>query len=350
MNKSSDRDKILTVLKKNADNKKVKLPSNIDFSYDLETKTLLVIMKGIEPSKNMQTDGAAIEGWILVLYHYLKAEDLEISVEKIELKWEKQNKENWDTSKVASKGHYYRFLYRIARFQAIFNDWFSISTVESELYGEDKVFIQKDKYSDNLALNVIEKSRQIPKLNDKHAREVIAEYNLAKVEGFKKEFLKKFDIDEVERQIPTGLFSNGEAKEVNRIFTGGASAIDLIGINTEKYIAKIFELKLDNNTKVGVISELFFYTCVIEDLIKENFVLTKNKKISLESSGFYDKLKKCKEIEAHILIQASTHVLLNEKVLKPLNDALLKQDFKISFKISEYSQIEDASRTETPSV
>jgi hypothetical protein len=77
-----------------------------------------------------------------------------------------------------------------------------------------------------------------------------------------KAFKEHFYLDKVGRQRPVGLFKNKVAVS-NQIFPGGSSAIDLIGSSRGTIL--VFELKKPGNIKVGVISELIFYTSVIRD-------------------------------------------------------------------------------------
>ena len=53
--------------------------------------------------------------------------------------------------------------------------------------------------------------------------------------------------------------------EGKQIFTGGKSAIDLIGIRDDTLV--LFELKKSGNRKVGAVSELLFYASVMRDAI-----------------------------------------------------------------------------------
>ena len=66
-----------------------------------------------------------------------------------------------------------------------------------------------------------------------------------------------------DRQMPVGLF-DGPPAQGGRIFPGGKSAIDLVGVDHEGALW-LFELKTDRNRKVGALSELFFYSMILRD-------------------------------------------------------------------------------------
>ena len=62
-------------------------------------------------------------------------------------------------------------------------------------------------------------------------------------------------------QFPCGLFYE-DKNEQNRLFNRGA--FDLWGVDNEGNIC-LFELKEEKNHSLGIISELFFYSCLIKD-------------------------------------------------------------------------------------
>ena len=63
--------------------------------------------------------------------------------------------------------------------------------------------------------------------------------------------------------MPVGVFE-GHPSRAGAIFTGGKSAIDLIGLGRAGAIW-LLELKTSRNIKVGALSELFFYSMVLHD-------------------------------------------------------------------------------------
>jgi hypothetical protein len=115
----------------------------------------------------------------------------------------------------------------------------------------------------------------------------------------------------IERQLPVGLFK-GRVARGNEIFTRGKSAIDLWGVNKENDLL-IFELKAGNNARVGIISELFFYVCVMQEL--------KNGRFKYEGSGSSSILEiaKTRKIIAYLLAP-KLHCLITPKTLWELNN------------------------------
>jgi hypothetical protein len=198
--------------------------------------------------KNMQTDDAAFEGWILGMRAI-------VSDWKFCLSWEEP--------KDTENGHYQRFLYRVARFNKLFggrNGWFSLGK-ENSLEA-----LRINPGNNQFQLNV-----QTPgtRTNQSVASDENALEN--KIVNDPNSKLKvMFSIKKLDRQLPVGVF-NGEVSKSNAIFTGGKSAVDIWGISTEGALV-FFELKVKDNRKIGVLSELFFYAMVLADEQRGVFV------------------------------------------------------------------------------
>lgn len=339
--------KILKILKDKHNNTNLKLPREVSFEYSENEKSLSIGLTKLAVSRNMQTDGSAFEGWALVLYEALHGND-ELPVEKIELNWATPDNTTWlsDTKKKGdgspankvgvNRFHYQRFLYRVERFAAKFSKWFLFSPEKKKETMDNSDVLVKAKNGSKLFLNQIKKAReanekQLAAIENRELREVILEMELASKGGRtarSEKFWRGFDLLILERQIPTALFFDSVTAHT-RIFNGGASAIDLIGISKNLTTAKIFELKLDNNAKVGILSELFFYTCVIEDLLDGNFGFDENNKPHDSSIEFYNALIKCTKIESHFLSPRNSHALLTENTMLILNEGFEKTRDKL---------------------
>ena len=128
------------------------------------------------------------------------------------------------------------------------------------------------------------------------------------------------------RQWPSGLFV-GEIAKSCRVFTGGKSAIDLLAIDGDTLI--LFELKNGRNTKLGALSEAFFYGCVMRDLLRELFSFG-NAPILERLLISPEDIRKCKSVRAVVLAPHLHPLIWNEcdptprkgsKVLSLLNEA-----------------------------
>lgn len=289
-------EKLLTELKKRCDNSHILITSHIDFNYDDKLKTIHMVMKkGIK--QNMQKDAAAFEGWALAL----KA-NLEDLVSHITLDWDTENEPINKNSK--EWRHFNRFLYRVDAFSKQYSKWFTVLNKQNSW--EDR--IKQEGWGD-LVLNSIGNRSIINKIDKNEAK---SEHDLETYfaskwsEKLRKAVKEHFNIEigDIKNQYPVGIFNN-QVKAENYIFTGGKSAIDLYSI-VDNNSFNIFELKTENNVKVGILSELFFYSSLIKDVIDGKF--------RSESSEF----NKVNKVNAFFLVQ-KIHSLISDKVIEMLN-------------------------------
>ncbi len=212
-------------------------------------------------TKNMQTDESAFEGSILVLKTTIPMwKDCHFS-----LKW----KEPKDTNNL----HYQRFLYRVKKFSTIFPEWFVLDENARNRIKKSRIHFINESLQTNVqakyVINTPDEDRSItPKCSETDFYK-LSENDLEVIitNKYKEDICKIADLGYISRQLPIGVFEN-KKKEGNEIFTAKHSAIDIWGITRDKYLS-IFELKKpgNKNTKVGIISELFFYSMVMSDLI-----------------------------------------------------------------------------------
>lgn len=285
--------------KRNGGSQSIGLPSRIEFKYDKDTKTVHMVMgKGI--TKNMQDNEAAFEGWALAI----KA-NLEEIVDKVVLSWNIDDEPK--VNKSIAWRHFNRFIYRVDTFERIYGSWFSV--VNKNSVWEERV---KEYGWEQLILNEMGDRKEVFKEIDKYAVE--SEHDIEQVfvkhkgKVLKKAIKDQFQIElgDVGNQYPVGVFNNKVNKE-NAIFTGGKSAIDLYA-NGKDGSFNIFELKAEGNHMVGIVSELFFYSSLIRDVIK------KNNNFKTEKS----ELGNCEHVNAFFLVRR-LHPLITDKVMLMLN-------------------------------
>ncbi len=146
-------------------------------------------------------------------------------------------------------------------------------------------------------------------------------------------FAERFKLDRVDRQRPVGLFSEKVAND-HRVFTGGASAIDLVGIHDRTIY--IFELKKRDNISIGAISELLFYANVIRDAAGSGapFQFREAKSAPGTTVGSSD-IVNCKRIEAVLLHEISVlpnydvHPLLDKTLFDTINEAATQKSYAL---------------------
>lgn len=279
-------------------NRGIKLPQHIKFN--LSNKCLyLYIQEQIDNygqhlnaiCDNMQTDNAAFEGWAIVLKTWLSG-----NIERVVLKWDKPTDMSTD-----KQCHYNRFLYRCVRFREFYS-WFGIdSSNEIELSDFN------ERYT-NLTINYSSK------ISDKKGNEENAiEYEFVETENQtnRVQFIKQFDLKILDHALPVGVKSCSKS-----FFTGRQSAIDIWGIDNNDYL-NIFELKIAKNIKIGIISELFFYACVMRDL-RTKTIETCNATIDTQKY-LYKNITSLKGIKAFMLAGNFHPLVDNNDILETLN-------------------------------
>jgi len=277
---NSTPERVIKILKNNG------VPTQIEFTERGNTITLTLSDKGIgcsdKGNQNMQVNGAAFEGWALLLkahptYGYDNVV-LDVKMSKLpepELK----------------KGHFNRFLYRAMRFSDYYK-WFGISKKIKEA-----VNIFKERFYSNASV-LVNNIGEGDAGSNSHLENQIESllYNSP-------ELAKNITgISPLNRQLAVGLFQSKVDSKTN-VFTGKKSAIDLWGLSENKDILHIFELKT-KNTQVGVLTELFFYACYVYDVFSENKpeFISKNMSEIEDNRGYNDLFKaQIKTISAHIL-------------------------------------------------
>jgi len=223
-------------------NRSIKLPSGITFVGEGEQVQLVLSAKCV--TANMQSDAAAFEGWCLALRRWCKVE--------VVLRWTPPPP---DAPK-SQRRHYERFLYRVARFQSLF-DWFRIESGCADEVGKARALERSLLFLNVGGARVIgQKSALEGDSESALEHRLLASSDFAAHYGFAK--------GTRDRQFPVGLFSGTVSRE-SQIFPGGKGAIDLVCLDSDTLW--LFELKAGENIPVGAITELFFYTSVVRDAL-----------------------------------------------------------------------------------
>lgn len=327
--------KIQKYLREKYNNQDIQWPSGIIVSniqideihnkIESVTLTLCEAAAGLTTNPiNMQKEAACFEGWAVAL----KA----AGIEKINLN---VNGISSSTNFKTGQGHYGRFLYRALRFLEQYDDWFSLAeslacvvTNFKKTYLEDESVILYNNVPDKEA----GKNGKI----ECYIEALMAENGKKAFLNSLKKAKEEEDInpEQVYRQLPVGLFL-GEVKEGKQVFTGGASAIDLWTLKGDTL--QVIELKADNRM-VGIITEIFFYSNYMYDLlIKKTFRSTEPKFNNGDKKNRgYDTLfdnDKIKRIEGFMLSN-DYHPLITSDALDVLNAG--RKNDKIQYFKAEY--------------
>jgi hypothetical protein len=305
------------------DLKKCEFPKNgeIGIYGNQDEVTITVGAKGL--GGNMQTNAAAFEAWALVLLCHCQVKRIKVGLTP-------------DAEKL-SGGHVGRFLYRLHRFHELFPDKIEpdakLRSSARALNGAIKRVLNQP-LSDR-PLIVEDRERRFAAASAPSGS--VSEADLEKALECSQSFVRKFALNKVMRQWPVGLFE-GQVARGNEIFTGGKSAIDLIGVSNKSLV--LFELKTYLNRNVGAISELLFYASVMRDAIRgelqfeqqqspKNCVITR------------DDILGCGNIRAVLIAQRMHPLIQNQIIFRDLNAALARywSDKTVTFETAQIKTI-----------
>ena len=282
------------------------IPSSYDYSYDAAEKSLTLKLRVEGLKANMQDNEAAFESWAIALKFYLKDK-----VNTVIIDWERDLAKGED-----GYYHFNRFVYRLAKFVQTYS-WArsakTIPCIPSLLYCNAP-------------------SQKADGINNKKADSetgLEGRYVLAHSKDYKA----------INQQLPVGLFERKISRDTHYT-TGGKSAIDIWAITKEGHCLSIFELKKSDNNPLGIISELMFYTNVLDDIMSHRIMYEENGKtqnaIQNNTRGFkslYEAYStgSINSIEA-IFLADELHMLLSEDLIEFINASARFKYKKISFK------------------
>lgn len=314
----------------------IKLPKYIYFNIK-DDLTLSISIKEMEATENglaimknpvcenMQKDNAAFEGWTICLKSWLA------NIDKVELSWDIPSGKTLRNG--SSRQHYNRFCYRVMRFKEAFPEWFGISNenqTEIEKFSKDFIEIRNNTYS------------KIPDKKSRHGGFGETDLEYAMANEFSGIMTSIFNLNFIDRQFPVGLKQKNE-----QFFTGGLSAIDLWGIKDD--VLSVIELKYipkngAKNIRVGIISELFLYSCVMRDIVKGVIGKPSLPIINENEEYFYNNANKYRKVNAYMLANEFHPLIENKKVLDLLNSNNFSDDTPIVYQLRHYEYDENSKK------
>lgn len=291
------------------------LPSNIDFTF-LEEELTIVLGKESVYS-NMQEDASAFEGWIFCIKSAL--EDKKYCINKIRIKFS-------GDIQLGCTPRERQFCYRL--FKCHQNYAWDIPV-------NPEIMINVSSLRDAVLTS--------PKNNP-----VIIEnaHNIeSRLERQYIEFQRKKG-KTINQQLPLGLFKNTVA-EVNRLTL--TSFLDMWEIYEDSM--RIYELKAKGNNKVGIISELMYYTNMMSDILNGRFCFEPNKKNYRGVGVLKVSIGKIKSLEG-VFLTDSLHPLIahnKEKLFESMKFVSGGVNVSFTFEqntddISEYNDFRENQR------
>lgn len=282
----------------------IKLPSQLDIEINRNDLIITIPIEGT--LKNMQTDSAAFEAWAIILKRWIK------SINHAIIKWKEPIFSNISKNEIQ---HYQRFLFRTKRFSEAF-PWVNIHNTN-----ENSLRQLKTENGGEIILNTPSKERSrvfnVKKDLNTYSESQLEEFILSN-KVTREQFKREFNLNFVDNQLPVGVFE-GKKNNATKIFTGGKSAIDIWGINNENDVC-LFELKNAKNNKVGALSEMLFYSFIVQDIVRGVMKFDSTTYKGLQN------IQAAKKVKCY-LVAPSTHPLIDGKVFSLLNKSTSKIEF-----------------------
>ena len=281
------------------------LPSSYGYTYKKDEKKLILLVKNKGLTANMQDNEAAFESWAIAVKYYLKE-----YIETITIDWERDFSNGEDGFL-----HYNRFVYRLAKFVQTYSWARSAKTIPA--------------IPTMLCCNV---GTEEAASADKHSLGSEGWLECKYVEEH------SMDYDVINHQFPVGIFHEKKS-QTTHYTTGQNSAIDIWAIKDDCLF--IFELKKPGNKDLGIISELMFYTNILDDILSHRIMYeeeSENVKLAVEGDirgfkKFYEAYEKgtINKIES-IFLADNRHSLLSDELIDFINDSPRWKYKNISFK------------------
>jgi hypothetical protein len=285
----------------------IKLPRSIKFTVDGSTVRMHLASPCVKA--NMQDNSSSFEGWALALKRWLP------EVTRIELSWSFDDKDH--------NRHYQRFLFRANHFRTLFPSWFLIASPQDAII---KRTLRTESAGPYFVTAPKKDRTTAPKDESQSLHEV--RDNEHKLECFimdhSADLLNLFGITHMDRQFPVGVFAE-EVSNGTEIFPRGHSAIDLLGVNGSELF--LFELKALANSPIGILSELFFYSYIMEGIQENRFGIQPGQ---FDFRIPRDHITATKVVRAYVLAP-EWHPLIDEGLLQMINEAFRRGDRHIRF-------------------
>ncbi len=266
------------------------------------------------PAGALDSDETAFEAWALIFKRWINPKA------KVSLDWA-------EPSCKGAKILLNRHLFKVYMFLRAFPTWFFVVPSKEEALRN----FEKELKETRLVVTLPDAEATGDKCKDNETG-----IEIMFVDCFPNLLKSKTDITDLYRQLPVGIFKENVGK-YNVFLPDKRASVDLWGINKVKKKLNIFELKYYNGStvKIGALSQLFYYLCVVNELLvkKDGLLeLPDNRKVTKKRGAdvLYEHIKEYKRLRGYLLVD-KLHPLLDDKVFDLLNEGLknMGEDVKV---------------------
>jgi hypothetical protein len=304
----------------------IRLPTEKHFRISGDRSSASLRLSASAVIANMQRDEAAFEGWVMVLSTWC-------GVERFTIDWDQP-----DDPHLGNGGrHYQRFLYRLKHFQT--------------LMGPDVIEVKQPERLEQLRvregsgamLNVAATAANEDSEGGNSTSEAAVEIQLTRDGPDRKRIESVLGIVELDRQFPVGVFDGKPSRETY-IFPGGKCAIDLLGLGRDGRLW-LLELKIGRNIKVGSLSELFFYSMVLNDA-RQGHIAFDDKEPGSRARIRPADVKKALHISARLLAP-EFHPLLSPEVFAAMTERAVQHGWALDYGLLDLKKFLDPDSAPT---
>ena len=236
---------------------------------------------------------------------------------QISLRWDYPNESGHHAPE-----HYQAFLYRVSRFSECY-PWFSVDDSSKRLLGKLLIMNELELFLDHPRYDARKSflSKPLDQLNSNDYEEYIWSHQRA--------LNDLADTKEISRGLPLRVFIEDKPENIY-LFPKEYSMIDLWGLSNDSNILSIFKLHgLRTDSRLSIISELFFNSMVMRDAIRGLFIYPEQARKAYVGRGECIKIPKAKAINSYIL-GVEIPGLIDNKLMKDLNE-IESPDIPIKF-------------------
>jgi hypothetical protein len=296
----------------------VRLPSDRDIRFGGDTQCMTLYLSAAAVQANMQEDRAAFDAWSVIFIEWCNVRQVVV---------------DWDEPADTANGHYQRFLYRLRHFGVL------LGSEVVRIANPDRLTKSRIGNGSVAFLNVAG-TTDTASIASLGGSEADLEKRLAGANPTERaRLMAALGLVKLDRQMPVGVFE-GQPSRAGAIFTGGKSAIDLVGLDRAGALW-LLELKTLLNIRIGALAELLFYSMVLRDACVGRFLFP-SRPAGPRSTVTPADICAAPRIHARLLSQAS-HPLLIGSLFDRLTAVAAAQAWAIDYGFLDLSRYLDTT-------
>lgn len=315
---------------------KVRMPDPGLLNFSGEDRLVIEMTEPAATFANMQSAAGAFDAWLLVIRHHLKIDSFEIELA---------------SGHSLDSPHGGRTLFRLRKLKQLLGDELTIgprlgAAMLAHAWGrrpESKVFLNVAGSGRDRRLAEGTRLKTESDIELALCYDPILSAALAAAFNLKRrdQAAEAQPLWALCRQFPVGVFSHDPSKPVGideermSFCPGGKSAIDLVGMDKEEAF-HVFEIKKPGAMAVGALSELLFYTNLIDDA-RNGQILFSQGTTDRHARVMRDDVEKATSVKGHLLAP-DIHPLLTAGLFQDIRDLTADANWQVTLDAHRLSE------------